>query len=505
MKKKLSLALILIALVFTTACGNNNNDASTADGDSEEPQAVKVAMFTEIDSMDPFKMTAGDTETVMDNVFDGLYDVDVKGNLVPDLALSHTVSEDGRTYVFKLKEGVKFHNGKDFTAEDVVYTYDSLAGVTSGEPLSSKFEIIENVTALGDYEVEVVLKERKNEFIYLTIKPIVPADYTEQETHPVGTGPFEFVSRKPGEQLVLKRNENYHKEDHIPQYEDLIFVRMKDRQTVVMAMQAGDIDIVPRISPQEAAQLTEFADMIQGPQNLVQVLGLNNAVAPFDKYEVRLAMNLAVDRDELIETVGEGQATKLGSSYSPALPDSYEDLSDYFPYDPEKAKELLAEAGYPDGFDMVMTVPSDYQYHMDTAEMLESQLQKVGVRATIEPIEFSTWLDRVYKDRDFQSTVVGFIGYLDPNQILIRYVSDYRSNYINFNNPKYDEALHNASTAEDKDVQIANYKEAQKILAEDAASVFLVDPDVITAVRHGYEGLQLYPIQKMNLEDVVIK
>ncbi|RVU55533.1 ABC transporter substrate-binding protein [Anaerosphaera multitolerans] len=501
MKKK----FVLFAIVFTLslsliACGNGEDKSTTQDAED----TLKVAIFTELDSMDPFKMTAGDTETIMDNVFDGLFDSDVEGNLVPDLAESYDISDDGTTYTFKLKEGVKFHNGEDFNAEDVVYTYSELAGLSSGEPKNSKFEIIKDVKALSDYEVEVQLKERKNEFIYLTLKPIVQKDYTENEQFPIGTGPFKFVSRTPGEQLKLERFDDYHRKDHVAKFKNLNIIRIKDRQTVIMAMQSGEVDIVPRISPNEANQLGDVT-LISGPQNLVQAFGLNNDFGPLKDPKVREALNYAVDRDEIVSTVGENKATKICSSFSPALPKYYEDLSEYYTYDVEKAKALLAEAGYENGFDLNVTVPSDYQYHMDTAELLESQLSKVNVRVTIEPIEFSTWLSKVYNDRDFEATIVGFIGYLDPNQILVRYVSDYSSNYINFNNPKYDEAIEKASTAISEEEQIAHYKEAQKILVEDNASVFIQDPDSITALRPGIEGLEMYPIQKMNLEDVYLE
>ena len=280
---------------------------------------------------------------------------------------------------------------------------------------------------------------------------------------------------------------------------------MKDVQTIVMALKSGEIDITPRLSQEEKAQLEGDATFVEGPQNLVQTLGLNNDAEPFNDIRVRKALNYGINRDELIETVSLGQATKVYSNFSPALPKYYVELSDLYPHDVEKAKELLKEAGYENGFNMTITVPSDYKYHMDTAEVLVSQLAEIGINAEIEPIEFATWLTRVYKGREFQSTIVGFVGYLDPNQVLQRYKSDNKSDYINYNNPEFDAAMNEASSTSDEQVQIQRYKDAQRILAEDAASVFLVDPDAITAVRNGVEGLKLYPIQKLNLEDIVIK
>ncbi len=489
MKTKKFLVAAL-ALSLLTACGNGGDKKTATESDT-----VRLAMYTEIDSLSPFKMTAGDTETVMDQVFDGLFDTDEAGNLVPDLAESYTVSDDGTIYTFKLKEGVKFHNGKDFKAEDVVWTYSKFAGLDGEDAKSSKFEIIKSVKALDDYTVEVTLKERKNEFIYLTLKPIMPKDYDNQEETPVGTGPFKFVSYSPGEKLV-------HKKDHTPKYKNLEVIRIKDVQTVLLAIKSGEIDIAPKLSAQDAEQIKDNASFVSGHQNLIQTFGLNNDYGPLKDIRVRQAINYAIDRKAIISSCANGKATALYSNFSPVLKEYFADLGEFYPHDIEKAKALLKEAGYENGFDLTVTVPSDYKYHMDTAEVLESQLKEVGINLSIEPIEFTTWLSKVYTDRDFQSTIIGFIGYLDPNQILGRYTSDNKRDYINYKNPKFDEAMKKASSSANKEEQIAYYKEAQKLLAEDAASAFLVDPDTIMAMRNGVEGLKLYPIQKFNLEDI---
>ncbi|UHR03482.1 ABC transporter substrate-binding protein [Peptoniphilus sp. GNH] len=499
------LALVAMSAILLTACTGTQKGEKKEDGNKKaSSDTIRVSMFTEIDSLNPFTMTAGDTETIMDNVFDGLYDTDEKGELVPDLAESYKVSEDGKTYTFQLKKGVKFHNGKELKAEDVVWTYDQLAGITSKEPKNSKFSVVESVKALDDYTVEVGLKERFNGFIYLTLKPIMPKDYMDQDKNPVGTGPFKFVSYNPGEILKLERNEDYHRKDHIPSYKNLEIIKMKDVQTVIMALKSGEIDVSPKLSAEEKAQLEGAASFVQGLQNLVQVIGLNNKVKPFDDIRVRQAVNYAIDRDQIIKIVAHGQATKLFSSFSPALPRFFNDLGELYPHDVEKAKALLKEAGYENGIDMNIVVPSNYKYHMDTAEVLESQLKEAGIRVTIEPIEFETWIPRCYKGRDFQATIIGFIGYMDPHQILQRYMSDNKSNYINYNNPEYDKVMKEAATSPDEEGQIKGYKAAQEIIAKDAGSVFIQDPDSITALRKGVEGLKHYPIQKMNLEDLRI-
>ncbi len=493
----LSLALLLVL----TACGKTDNANK---GESEvENDTVRVAMSTELDGLNPTKITAGDTETVLDQIFDGLFDTDTDGKLVGDLAESYEVSDDGLVYTFKLKQGVKFHNGKDFKAEDVVYTYDLQAGLTSKEPLSTKFTIIKSVEAEDDYTVKVTLNERQNSFIYLTLKAILPKGYEDQDTNPVGTGPYKFVSYVPGEILKLEKFDDYHNKDHIAKIKNLEVIRMKDSQTMLMALQNGEIDVTPGLSSEEADQVMDYADIIEGPQNLVQTFALNNDFGPLKDPKVREALNMAIDRDELIKTVAGGRAAKVFSNFSPALPKYYNDLGEYYKSDKEAAKALLKEAGYENGFDLVCKVPSDYKFHVDTAEFIESELKQVGVNMSIEPIEFSTWIDKVYKGREFEATIIGFVGYLDPDQILGRYVSDNKSNFINFNSAMFDEEMSLANTAKDENEVIEHYKNAQKALVEDHASVFLQDPNIMLAMRKGVSGLKLYPIQKRNFEDLV--
>lgn len=305
--------------------------------------------------------------------------------------------------------------------------------------------------------------------------------------------------------MKLKKFEDYHKKDHIAHFENLEVIRITDRQTMIMALKNNDLDLADRISAEEADQLGDACTINNFPQNLVQVMGLNNDFKPFQDKNVRLALNYAIDRDEIIESAAEGKATKLFSSFSPALKEYFEDLGEYYPHDAEKAKALLKEAGYEKGLSFKLTVPSDYKYHMNTAELIQAQLQKVGVEVTIDPIEFSTWLTKVYKDKDYEATVVGFIGYLDPVQILGRYTSENEKNYINFKSKDFDTAISNAEKASTKEEEIKNIKESQSILAEEAASVFIADPDNNQALRKGLTGLNQYPIQKLNLEDVKLE
>ena len=506
MKKTKTLFTLLLAGAMLTACGGAKEGT---DGGKEETKTAErpftVAMATEIDSLDPFNATAGDTKTVMDQIFDGLLDVDEDGNLVPDLAESYEISEDGLTYTFKLKEGVKFHDDSDFSADDVYYTYDKLSGLTSGEPMSSKFSVIKEMEVLSPTEITMTLDAVNNSFIYLQNQPILKKDYEDNQTKPLGTGPYKFVSYTPGEGMVMERFDDYHKEDHIAKIKQVNVVRVADNQALIMAINNGEVDLAQNLTADELEQVSETTDSYSHPQNLVQLLGLNNKVKPFDDIRVRQAIAHAIDKDELIEAVAGGKATKIYSSFSPALKDFYNDLEEMYPTDVEKSKELLAEAGYPDGISFTMTVPSDYKFHMDTAELIQAQLKKAGINATIDPIEFSTWLDRVYKERDYETTICGFIGYTDPIRVLDRYVSTSDKDYLNYESEDYDKAIEGAMSTMDRDELIKNVKDAQEIITKDCAAVFLQDPNDNIVLNNGYTGLKTYPVQKLNLEDIAEK
>ena len=506
MKKSKTLFTLLIAGALMASCGGakESNDGGK-DNTKTAERPLTVAMATEIDSLDPFNATAGDTKTVMDQIFDGLLDVDEDGNLVPDLAESYEISKDGLTYTFKLKEGVKFHDGSDFSADDVYYTYDKLSGLSSGEPMSSKFSVIKEMEVISPTEIKMTLDAVNNSFIYLQNQPIVKKDYEDNQTKPLGTGPYKFVSYTPGEGMVMERFDDYHRKDHVAKIKQVNVVRIADNQALVMALNNGEVDLASKLTADELEQVSESTDSYSHPQNLVQLLGLNNKVKPFDDIRVRQAIAHAIDKDELIEAVAGGKASKIYSSFSPALKDFYNDLEEMYPTDVEKAKELLAEAGYPDGISFTMTVPSDYKFHMDTAELIQAQLKKAGINATIDPIEFSTWLDRVYKDRDYETTIAGFIGYTDPIRVLDRYVSTNDKDYLNYESEEYDKAITNAMETLDRDELIKNVKDAQEIIARDCAAVFLQDPNDNIVLNNQYTGLKTYPVQKLNLEDVTNK
>ncbi len=463
-----------------------------------EKTVVRINMDSEPDNLNPWLSAASDTEAVFHNVFEGLVLYDETGALIPGLAESWDISDDGLTYTFHLRDDVTFHNGKAFSAEDVVYTYESLSGLGGEEALSSKFTNLTSVEAVDDYTVKMTLSEADAAFLQYTIVAVLPKGYDDQSTAPVGTGPFVFEEYVPGQKVVLKKNENYYEESRMAKIDEAEIYIMSDDSSVLTALQSGQLD-AGIVYADSADYLSGDFTISSSPQNMVQLFALNNSVEPFNDVRVRQAFEYAINKEQIIEGVFAGYATELYSNFSPVMSYFYNDeLSDVYTYDVEKAKELMAEAGYEDGFDITITVPSNYQKHVDTAQVIAQQLKEINVNATIEPVEWAEWLEKVYTNADYETTIVGLTGKLNPNDILGRYVSDYSKNFMKYSNSDYDELIEEAKTASEED-RVEIFKECQKVLTEDAAAVWICDPNEIVVTRSDLKGYTFYPVSFIDL------
>ncbi len=511
MKKKLMAFLLLASLLCAalTGCGGSSTEKTPEGGQTQTGSTDAVANEITVgiaqdldDSLDPHLAVAAGTKEVMFNVFEGLMKPTSTGDLTPAVAESYTVSEDRLTYTFTLREGVKFHNGDEVTAEDVVYSISRCADTTDGTPLVEAFSVIQSVEAVDARTVAITIAEPSNEFISYMTTAILPADYDQQDTAPVGTGPFKFVSRAAQDNIVLERFDEYW---GTPAYLDKVtFKIMENADSLVMSLQSGAIDLCSHLTSTQVAQLGGDFYVAEGTMNLVQALYLNNAEKPFDDVRVRQALCYAVDKQGIIDLAFDGYGSPIGSSMYPAFGKYFdESLTNYYTKDVEKAKSLLADAGYPNGFEMTITVPSNYQPHIDTAQVLAEQLKEIGVTAKIELVEWGTWVSDVYAGRQFQSTVVGVdASNMTARALLERFTSDYAKNFINYNNADYDALFQQALVTYDDAEQTAIYKAMEKNLTENAANVYIQDLADLVAVRQGLEGVTFYPIYVLDLSTV---
>ena len=514
MKKKLLalfLALVMVGAVLP-GCGDGSKDPGGQGNNGKTGEPVKggeitVGIAQDLDdSLDPHQTVAAGTREVLFNIFEGLVKPNSDGEMIPAVAEKYTLSEDGTTYTFTLREGVKFHNGQTVTAEDVVYSINRCAAVPEGQekPLVAAFSAVKSVEALDEKTVAVTIAQRDLEFISYMTAAIIPADYENQDTAPVGTGPFKFVSRTPQQDFVMERFEDYW---GAPAWLDKVTYKIcENADALVMNLNGGSIDLCAHLTSAQASQLNQSFQVLEGTMNLVQAIYLNNQAKPFDNQMVRQALCYAIDRQGIMDMVADGHGTAVGSSIYPAFAKYFlPELVDKYPHDVAKAKELLTQAGYPDGFDMTISVPNNYQPHMDTAEVVAEQLREAGINVTIQPVEWSTWLDTIYNGRQFQATVVGVdAANMTARAMLERFTSDYGKNFINYNNPAYDALFQQAINAQDEATQTDLYKQMEAMLADTAANVYIQDLCDPVAMRQDLGGLKFYPIYVLDLSTVYL-
>lgn len=488
MKKRILLLMLALTVALSGCIGGKSKKNS-----SSNDKKIVVGIQQDLDSLDPHLAVAAGTKEVLFNVFEGLVKPDEKGNLVPAVASSYEVSEDGMTYTFKLREGVKFHNGKEVTAEDVEYSINRNAGKLDEDLLVSRFAIIDSVKAIDASTIEINLSEPDTEFIgYLTVA-IIPCDYDKQATEPVGCGPYKFVSYKIDESFNVESFKDYYGEQ--PDIKNVTFKIVSNTDSVLLDLQAGSIDIYPYLTDDQANELSSVFNIEAGNMNLVQGLFLNNDNKYFSNKLVRQAVYAAVDRNEIQSIVSGGKGELIGSFMFHGFGKYFnEEVVSANEYSADKAKELLKEAGYPDGFEFTIKIPNNYQFHISTGEIIVEELKKVGIKANIELIDWNEWLEDVYAGRKFDATIIGFDSVLAPNDLMRRYVSDNDKNMCNYKNEEYDACYKKALATTDDEEKISLYKQMQKILSDDAASVFIQDPPLLVAVNKKISGYKFYPV-----------
>lgn len=519
MKKVRYLFTALLMMAVLGGCGSDGTEESSEDNSSVESVqdtlaestgepvyggSVVVGVQQDIDSLDPHKAVAAGTSEILYNIFEGLVKVDVNGDVAYALAEDYSVSEDGLVYTFTLRDGVRFHNGNAVTAEDVKYSLDRASGLLDGTALVSSLSGLASVDIVDEKTVQVTVGEANTELIYSFAAAIIPAGSGEEAaSDPIGTGPFCFVSYSPQEGVVLKKNADYWQEG-LPLLDEVTFKIVTSADTALLELEGGSIDIYPYLTDSQATELADSFQILSGASVNVQALYLNNADPLLSDVRVRQAICYALDKDLVNDFTSGGRASLIGTMMLPTLQTYYEDLNDVYgnTANIEKAKELLTEAGYPDGIDLEITVPSNYAFHVETAEVVAEQLSAAGIRATINPVEWDTWLSEVYNGRNYQSTICAVAGNATPGYLMMRFQADSKKNFINFASEEYDAAYLAAASALDVQEKAANYKTCEEILANEAASAFLQVPPILVAVNEKLAGYQFYPVYVQDMSTV---
>ena len=487
-------ALLLTGFAGCTKKTNNANNFAVV-GITQEP-----GIF------DPHTVVAAGDEEIIFNIYEGLYKFDNKGNLNPCLATDVEISADASVYTFTIRNGVKFHDGSDLDPNDVVYSLKRAAGLNDGQDgiaLVREMDSVKDVRITSDNRVEVALEESNSELLSYFTTGIIPEGYDNCQKAPVGTGPFKFESYTPGQSVILVKNDNYWQKG-LPYLDKVTFKVCADMDAGLTELANGSIDIFPYLTSDRANQLDPSKyNVLSNGSNMVQVFALNNAVSPLNDVRVRQAINYAINRKDIISVTMDGAGVELSTAMSPAMGSYYDtSLDGTFDQDIEKAKKLMAEAGYENGFDISCTVPSSYLIHVNTAVELASELKAIGINMEIEQVDWATWLETVYTGRQYETTVIALTSTYAPYDVLERYQSTSDGNFINYSNSKVDELMAKIPGTIDLNERTALYHQVLGLLTDDACSVYIQDPTTITAVSTRLEGYNVYPMYVQDMSQV---
>jgi peptide/nickel transport system substrate-binding protein len=465
-----------------------------------------VVGITEVpECLDPHKATSVCENEILVNIFEGLYKYNEKGEFIPCLASDVTVSADARSYTFTIKEDIRFHDGSDLDPSDVVYSIKRASGLLPGQndtPLIPELEPVCDVTS-SELQVTVTLDSPDSELIALYTTAIIPEGSDDIETTMSGTGPFKFVSYTPGQELTLARNDDSRKKKQ-PYLDTVVFKIFPDMDTAYAALQDGTIDILPYLDNARASALDPEVFRLQGKaSNSVQVFAFNNNIEPLNDKRVRQAINYAVDRDDIILRTMDGHGKELTTGMSPILVGPYNpSVNGTYAQDLVTAKALMEQAGLSRGFALTVLVPSNDQFQIDTAMILQEQLTELNIDLHVELVDPVTFVTRVFEQRDYETALVTLTSDFDPYDVVSRYASDSEDNFIGYNNSLVDLRLQMIPLTADTDDRNELYHEILSYTTNDACSCFIQDPYYICAVNKRLAGFKVFPNHVLDMSSV---
>ncbi len=448
---------------------------------------ITVAMQLEPPHLDPTSAAAGAIDSVLySNVLEGLTRFVGDGSVVPGLAKSWDISEDGLTYTFKLQTGVTFHDGTTMDADDVKFSLDRINAEDSANAQKALYAAIAEVNVIDPATVEIKLSEPNGNMLFNLAWGdaviVAPESIDNIKQLPIGTGAFKFTSWTQGDNIVIEKNPNYW---GTPAALDIAtFKFISDPTAAFASMMAEDVDVfvgfpAPENLPQFEAD-PRFQVLV-GSTEGETILAMNNKKAPFDNIKVREAVAHAIDRQAIIDGAMFGYGTPIGTHFAPHNP-AYVDETALSNFDPEKSKALLAEAGFPDGFETTLDLPPP-SYARRGGEIIAAQLADVGITAKINNVEWAQWLETVFKGKNFDLTIV---SHTEPMDINIYANPDY---YFQYDNPDFQALMAKLNATTDPDMRNQMLGEAQKMIAQDYVNAYLFQLAALSVAKADVQGL----------------
>ena len=506
--------VFLLSLTLGLTCGGTAHAAG---------KTLYFGLSGEPSTMDPFIMTGTTFRTVKLTIFRGLVNYGVDGKLSPELAQSYDISPDGKVITFHLRDA-KFHDGSAVTANDVKATFDHITAPDSTASFRGHFEVLDHIDVIDPKTVRFTLKQPSVSFIHYVALPeavIVPAAWLAAHKHdagtatPIGAGPFRFVRWTRGRELVVKKFDGYYKKDK-PYVDEIVFNFYSDENTRVNAVKSGDVDIIDYVPARSLAELQKGPDVkVQSTLGPFMELVFNMHVKPLANPDVRRAIALAVDRDAIVKTALDGVGTPI---WGVAIPRGYVGYSEakqhFYELDIPRAKQLMAKAGYPNGFEARLVATSQYSFYSKMAVVLQAQLAQIGIKLKLDLPDWSTRMAK-YSSGDYDMLIGGDVGEVtDPDWLSSLYYGGKQlvrtSNSAWFDDPEIDRLLDAGRQELDPAKREAIYQQFVDRALDLAPIVFLAWRDQSYAVRSNVTGFTDMPAflsfqSGYSLEDTRVK
>jgi peptide/nickel transport system substrate-binding protein len=522
MKKFIAILMAAILLTTVSGCANKENSGSGSTGDT-----LVVALDSELSGLDPGRVNDDNSMRITTVLYDRLVTYE-EGSLtiVPSLAKEYKISDDGLVYTFTLRDDVTFHNGEKLTADDVVTTFERVMnpdhefyGAGDYTTSATYFAAIDKVEKTGDYEVVFTLKESKGAFLsYLchNCSSIISKKALEDNAGEIteidaGSGPYSLVSWEKGSGVSLKAYDSYWGEK--AKTADVYIETVTDALVRVSKLQSGEVDIITEVPAESVEQLDGDGNVTvykeQGQH--VWYLALNNSKAPFDNEKVRQAVSYAIDKEAIVTEILKGTGTPATQVLSPVELGYNKDIEGYS-YDPEKAKALLKEAGYEDGFTITMILPtngSGFQNAVDMATAIQGNLDAVGITMNMEKVDWGTFgavacsMDNFGENGAYDIMAMAWFGSSDPDQYLPALFGNDAMPFFNlgfYDNQEVTDMLHAAGSASDDAERAQLYADASEIIVDEAGAVFIDWGYQVCAARAGVEGFAPQPDRMLRLD-----
>ena len=487
-------SLLAAGALLLTACSSGAEPAPTSTGEPDPDASIAIRLVLEPGNLD-IRETAGAAldQILVDNVYQGLVARTPEQEIVPALASDWTVSPDGLTYTFTLREGVTFHDGQALTPQDVVWSLTTRKNTAQWSD-SERLAKVSAIAAEGQ-EITLTLAEPDSTLLWnLTGRAgivLKEGDTVDYQTAANGTGPFVLDDWRQGDSITFVRNDTYWGD--APQAAEVVFDYIPDNQAALNAALAGEVDVVTGFDANLQEQIEANGDfrLELGQSTDKGTLAFNQTSGPLADVRVRQAIRQAIDHDAIIEALASGQP-QFGPI--PELDPGYEDLSDVAPYDPEAARALLEEAGAED-LELTLTIPSFYATTIP--QILVSDLNEVGITLEVESVDFSTWLNDVFVNQDYE---LSFVLHTEARDFENWANPDY---YFTYDNAEVQDLYAQSLAATDEEEAADLLQQAARIVSEDHAADWLYNGASVIAVGTNISGMPSINVnERLNLAEI---